>query len=76
MIILLVLVAWYFISSMLYNDVQSIGSVDFSKSYRRADAGMSIMFGFVFAVLWPLGLPAAYLVTGFAEHGFFWRNRT
>lgn len=35
----------------------------------REALGMSIMLGAFYALIWPIGLPVAWLLTGFAYHG-------
>lgn len=64
--IAMALVSWYLCAGMMFSAAQSI-----SPRYRRQDMGMSIAAGAIYGAVWPLGLPMAWLVTGFAEHGIW-----
>lgn len=36
---------------------------------RRDAAGYAVLFGVLFSLFWPVGLPAMYCMTGFAQFG-------
>ena len=40
---------------------------------QREEIGWAVMIGIIYGALWPACLPAAYLMTGFAEHGV-WKD--
>ena len=42
-----------------------------SRALRREQLGVSILFGSLLAVFWPIGLPGMFLMTGFAQYGVF-----
>lgn len=65
------LVSWYYIAGMYFAEEQgSFPSI--AREIRRSTYGVSVAIGFLYALLWPVGLPLAWCLTGFAEHGI-WR---
>lgn len=64
--VLVGLLSWPLIAGMLYPWYHAIDC----RSSWREDAGTSVALSMVGVVLWPALLPAAYFITGFAEHGF------
>jgi hypothetical protein len=42
-----------------------------ARSHRREVLGWSILVGSMYGLAWPMALPAAWLMTGFAEHGLW-----
>ncbi len=42
---------------------------DLADSWYRRDVGHCILFSIFNGVIWPVGLPVTYLLTGFAEAG-------
>ena len=69
---LIAVLAWPIIGGMLFHDMQSSYCRQESRvEYYRSDIGLSIVVGFLFASIWPLGLSATYCLTGFAQHGVF-----
>jgi hypothetical protein len=40
----------------------------------RESVGCAVVMGLLYAVLWPIGIPLAWCMTGFAEHGW-WRTK-
>lgn len=63
--ILAALASWIIVSGWLFADLRTIGP-----SNCRERAGVAVMLGGLSSGMWPVGLPAAYLITGFAEHGW------
>lgn len=65
------LVAWYVIAGWIYSDFRALwrGHPDLARKHLREDHGTSLVLGGLFAVLWPLGLPVAWAITGYAQHG-------
>lgn len=70
------LCAWVLCAGMFYSDSASVyAGYDcryWTKAKRRS-AGMSIAIGVIYGAGWPVGVPLAFLLTGFAEHGI-WRG--
>lgn len=46
-----------------------------SPSWNKETIGIAIVLGGVFAAIWPIGLPAVWMITGFAHHGLKWTWR-
>lgn len=72
--IAMALLVWPVITGMLFQSVQSIWRAAERVQRRREHLGVSMMFGLLFASVWPFGLLMAWLITGFAEHGV-WKLR-
>lgn len=76
------LASWAIIAGMYFHGAQAIWLMaDYPETralagrYYREHLGVSIVLGCFYAAIWPIGLPAAYLLSGFAEHGI-WRQKT
>lgn len=66
--LLVALLSWIMIALMLFHNSQA-AFID-----PRSNAGIAMALGFIYAVIWPIGLPFVYCMTGFAEHGI-WRQK-
>ena len=71
------LISWCLVAGMFFSSQQAIaakycGRLGVLKD-RRSNAGLSIALGTLFGAAWPIGLPLAWCLTGFAEHGV-WRD--
>lgn len=73
-VLIAVCIAWPLNVGMLFSDLQSIGGPEFRREQFREQLGVSLAAGTFFAVVWPIGVPLAWCVTGFAEHGI-WRTK-
>ncbi len=62
------LVSWYLVAAMMFCYSQGRFPTIAAQSVRE-DLGLSIAMGLLYSVFWPIGLPVAYLITGFAEFG-------
>lgn len=62
------LVAWPFAVGMFFHDAQGRRPTIAAKTL-RTDIGFAVAVGFLYSMLWPVLLPLAYCLTGFAEHG-------
>lgn len=73
--ILLGVGAWVLNAGMLFSAFQGEFPHDhkFNQRWRRQDAGMAIFLGGIDAVVWPVGTPVVFCMTGFAEYGI-WRG--
>lgn len=63
-------VSWYLISGMIYSRFQFRYTI-IAKKLRREDKGFAIVVGSLYALIWPIGLPAVWGLTGFAEFGIW-----
>jgi hypothetical protein len=67
------LISWVVCARLLYLDDmgfdKSIGLAT-NRIRRRQNLGMAVALSFLLALFWPLGLPMAICITGFAKHGF------
>jgi len=66
--------SWICITGWLFADQQG-DYPTFGNKQARYDLGNSTALGFFYALFWPLGLPLAYCVTGFAQHGWRLKGR-
>lgn len=72
-----VLLAWPTTTGIFYHSSQAIWLGDskygdeFAQRHRREDLGVSMVLGFLYASIWPVGTPMAFAMTGFAENGVF-----
>lgn len=71
--LLIAALSWPLTSGMIFSDVQSIctSGPGCSELYRRKDIGFAIFTGAFMAAVWPIGLPATFCMSGFAEHGLW-----
>ena len=65
------LVSWYVIAGMYFAEEQgSFPSI--ARDIPRSSYGYSVVIGCLYALMWPVGLPLAWCLTGFAQYGM-WR---
>lgn len=77
------LVSWPLCSGMFYHDVQAISlrhydgvhELKWAAESRRQNLGFAVVIGAFYAVVWPVALPAAWCLSGFAEHGVFSQSK-
>lgn len=68
-VLIAVCVAWPLNTGMIFHDYHAIYSESERPAHYRRNLGLSIVFGLQLAVIWPMGTPAIWCATGFAEHG-------
>lgn len=67
-------VAWPLNTAIVFHDFQSISTGVRIQQNQRMDLGVAMWVGFVSAVIWPIGVPMVFCVSGFAAHGI-WSQR-
>src|SRR4051812_12958610 len=67
-------VSAYLISGMAFSGLHMIGPESLARRYLRGDLPCAVIGGILVGLTWPVGLPATFLMTGFAKHGI-WRFR-
>lgn len=66
------LLSWSIVTPMMFHNLQGGHSKFERKISYRSNLGFTMIWGFVFGgLLWPIGLPTSYCVTGFAEFGIW-----
>ena len=65
------LVSWYLAAGMFFAEEQGSFPIIADKR-RREQLGFAVALGFLSSLFWPLTLPMAWCLTGFAQHGV-WR---
>lgn len=69
--VLICIVSAVLVSGWFMADVGSIWSKkEWADEHYRRDLGYSVALGSAYAAVWPIGVPIAFCITGFAEHGW------
>ena len=63
-------VAWWLCAGLLFSQVRAVAP---NWCSARSDAGMALAVSLPLALLWPVGIPLAWLLSGFGEYGV-WKD--
>lgn len=71
-VIIAILIAWPLNTGMFFHNSQShLNGYHRAEMMSREHLGIAIVQGAFFSIAWPVQVPIAFCMTGFAQHGVF-----